>query len=115
MSGSGVRAAQRPGEGLAVPSAFLIISPSLPFFHTEEALVSQRLPSPRAGRALWYLPLDIAALPSTPRKVKARRGNKSKTEVSPARRLGLPDPLSLTDRFQGLRGMGDMRLVKPLL
>ncbi|XP_062056394.1 tubulin monoglycylase TTLL3 isoform X2 [Lepus europaeus] len=80
-----------------------------------KAAAPRRLQSPRPGRALWHLPFDVGALPDTHRKVQARRGDKSKAKACPMKQLGLPEPLSLINTFGGLRGMGDMRLGKPLL
>lgn len=67
------------------------------------------------------LPFEVGKLPSTHRSnkakgdFKARICDRPKTEAYPMKVLNLPGPLPLISAHQGLWGMGDVKLEKPLL
>lgn len=100
---------------------FLIISPLLPSFCTKAAVVPKHLCGPHPGSALWPLPSEVRNLPSTHRKIKAKSEFKArfcdrlKAEACLMKTLSLPGSLPLINAHQGLGGMRDVRLEKPLL
>lgn len=107
--------------GVRIPflDRFLIISTPFPSFHIE-AVAPQCLCGSHPGSALWPLPFEVGNLPSSHWKIKAKGKFKArlrdgpKVEACLMKTLYLPGPLLLIDAHQGLGGMGDMRLEKPL-
>ncbi|XP_039087268.1 tubulin monoglycylase TTLL3 isoform X3 [Hyaena hyaena] len=121
----GSKALSTTGKALmTLPTAKVLISfPSNPELKLASNALKPRkcIRGPCPGSALWPLPFEVGNLPSTHRKIKAkgkfkaRLCDKPKAEACLLKTLSLPGPLPFISAYQGLGGMRDMRLQKPLL
>ncbi|KAM5231709.1 tubulin monoglycylase TTLL3 isoform 6-T6 [Hipposideros larvatus] len=126
---AGSKALSITGKALMLlPTAKVLISlpPNSELKQAPEVLKPRKAVAPQClcgshpGSALWPLPFEVGNLPSSHWKIKAKGKFKArlrdgpKVEACLMKTLYLPGPLLLIDAHQGLGGMGDMRLEKPL-
>ncbi|KAM5231706.1 tubulin monoglycylase TTLL3 isoform 3-T3 [Hipposideros larvatus] len=121
---AGSKALSITGKALMLlPTAKVLISlpPNSELKQAPEVLKPRKcLCGSHPGSALWPLPFEVGNLPSSHWKIKAKGKFKArlrdgpKVEACLMKTLYLPGPLLLIDAHQGLGGMGDMRLEKPL-